>query len=275
MGLGEYRWAHSRDIHYGQWARLEHGRGVRMYDYGDTYRGEFKVGERCGHGTTTSIDALGQRDRFNYHVGFYYGGKAQGAGHELSTGPCQTSPVFYHGEYVGGLRHGKGRMTFGDPSSVHQNPVGTYEGEFRGDLPDGKGQYFWSNGGWHSGWYRKGVRNGHGKRMWPNGDVFEGEFVNGVPDGHGRFAWSAQGGGGGGGGAMAGEVYEGEFLSGVKHGWGIITSRFGAVLEGQFLFNKMWGDATFTASNGDRCECVCVCVCVCVCLRASARVYSD
>ena len=28
-------------------------RGVRLYDSGDTYRGEFKVGERCGHGTVS------------------------------------------------------------------------------------------------------------------------------------------------------------------------------------------------------------------------------
>jgi len=37
------RWANCKDVHCGEWARLEHGRGVRLYGSGDKYRGEFKV----------------------------------------------------------------------------------------------------------------------------------------------------------------------------------------------------------------------------------------
>ena len=92
LGLGEYRWAPAnpntskfRDLHYGQFARLPHGRGVRIHHYGDKFRGEFRVGERSGHGTTNCSDALGAPDAGNWHSGFYAGGRASGSGYEVSA----------------------------------------------------------------------------------------------------------------------------------------------------------------------------------------------
>eukprot|EP00960_Hanusia_phi_P027335 746762-Hanusia_phi.AAC.10 len=58
------------------------------------------MGARWGLGVTTSKDG-------SFHSGQYRAGKAHGEGQEHST---QTD-MWYEGEYVGGLRHGRGSLS--------------------------------------------------------------------------------------------------------------------------------------------------------------------
>merc|ERR1712072_81719 len=50
----------------------------------------------------------------------------------------------YEGDWVGGLREGKGKY-------VAKRAGGKYEGEYKNDLKHGKGKYTWSNGDWYEG----------------------------------------------------------------------------------------------------------------------------
>lgn len=78
-----------------------------------------------------------------------------------------------------------------------------YEGEWENRLPNGQGEYTYTNGlkkgQVYKGEWKNGEKSGYGKYTWPNGDVYEGEWEAGLQKGRGKMTLSN------------GTVYEGEW----------------------------------------------------------------
>jgi hypothetical protein len=90
-----------------------------------TFTGEFKNGERNGHGTERNFDYV--------YTGEWLNGQRHGNG--FWRGNCG---VTYEGEWKAGKRHGKG---------ILKNPgVDQYDGEFENDLKHGFGVYMTFDG---------------------------------------------------------------------------------------------------------------------------------
>ena len=170
----------------------------------------------------------------------------------------------YTGDFVHGLRHGKGSLVprtmgsteyVGDwaedkisgqgevkgyPVSMEQaahdalpHPLnvgpcsGLYEGEVRNGIPWGKQGYVkYSDGSEYLGEWINGKRNGYGKHIMANLDEYEGKFVGGLRCGFGRLM------------CKNGDVYAGNWKDNKMFGQGTLR-RGGQVLEGFFEGDKL------------------------------------
>ena len=61
-----------------------------------------------------------------------------------------------------------------------------YKGESLNRLPHGKGVLNFPDGEKYVGEFKKGQIYGHGKMTWTDGAYYEGRFVNGLKEGHGE-----------------------------------------------------------------------------------------
>lgn len=62
---------------------------------------------------------------------------------------------------------------------AHQYSNGaTYKGEWRGGFRDGKGKMTWPDGASYEGDWELGKANGKGKFIHTDGDMYEGEWRN-------------------------------------------------------------------------------------------------
>jgi hypothetical protein len=137
----------------------------------------------------------------------------------------------HEGFWVHGNREGHGRCLFSQIGDYH-------EGEYRQNLRQGPGKYFWNDGRQFTGNYEQDERTGEGKFVYPNGDLYvgnfekgsrsgfgeftfsnktcqyRGEWVKSTYHGYGRLQWDGEGGP---------HVYEGEFAEGLFHGQGVET----------------------------------------------------
>jgi hypothetical protein len=77
----------------------------------------------------------------------------------------------YVGEYVNGLRQGKGTETFANGDK--------YVGEYKNGMIYGQGTVTYANGNKYVGEYVNGYKNGKGKLTYANGTVKEGLWENG------------------------------------------------------------------------------------------------
>ena len=223
------------------------GQGSARYPSGDLYRGGWKEGVRCGHGkmvfqgsapgqvyeggweadvphgegTFTEInDAVpGRLDR--YEGGFHRGMK-QGYGMlrtRLVEGSGGTVSAVYVGEFLGGVRHGRG--------CLEVERTWRYEGQWRDN-----------------------VREGKGKCEYADGSVYEGEWANDVWDGKGKATSSEQARG------VCGDAvpveYEGSFKDGREEGKGIAKYGDGSVYTGDFLGGLRHGSGTLRGMPGGR-----------------------
>jgi hypothetical protein len=75
----------------------------------------------------------------------------------------------YEGEYVNGLKHGKGKLTFSDGR--------VYEGDFVNGKFHGKGKIIDPNGGGYEGDFADGYMNGKGKYIYSDGRIYIGDLV--------------------------------------------------------------------------------------------------
>ena len=62
-----------------------------------------------------------------------------------------------------------------------------YEGDYKNDLKNGEGIYYYNNGDKYEGEWINGIREGKGIFYWKNGDKWEGYFHNDLLDGEGMF----------------------------------------------------------------------------------------
>ena len=77
----------------------------------------------------------------------------------------------YEGGLVEGVRHGRGRMDYGDYGDVLW-----YDGEWRNGLHEGAGRKEWVDSLWYEGEWKGGMMHGRGVCHVNEVDVMDGEF---------------------------------------------------------------------------------------------------
>ena len=208
-----------------------HGTGtVSLVDSGETvYEGEWKVGERDGHGTSYwNVEGVNTK---RYEGGWKDGERhGQGIAYDAIDGQAVKA---YEGEWQNGDRHGVGisyDTEEGTPAKVYagewannsRNGQGT---EYGDALPDGTVPKVYE-GGWKDGDY-----NGFGARFDVCGNViYRGNFVDNMFDGYGvEFFKSGE------------PKYRGYFAAGEREGLGTAYEKSGRVwYEGQWKDGSRW-----------------------------------
>ena len=144
----------------------------------------------------------------------------------LDTFPYrQITKKYFNGTYVGefknGLREGKG-VIYGDNGD-------RYEGEYKNDLKEGKGIYYFSDGAKYEGDFKNDKPNGKGVYYYIDGAKYEGDFVNGKQEGKGKFYFNN------------GDRFEGEYKNDVKEGKGTYYYKNGVKEIGEYKKDKPSG----------------------------------
>lgn len=127
---------------------------------------------------------------------------------------------FYRGQILDEKRHGTGNL-YKDEQLV-------YSGEWKLDLPDGKGLFFWSNFS-YEGQLQNGEFHGFGKLNYPNGKSYEGQWSQGKYHGPGVLK------------AQDGRSFNGNWENGNPVEEGTLTDNEGKIFvgrlekKGQFL----------------------------------------
>jgi hypothetical protein len=142
-------------------------------------------------------------------------------------GKRQYDDDVYEGDFVEGIRWGKGKYTWGSGN--------VYVGDFVKGERTGKGKLTWPSGDVYEGDFVKDERTGKGKFTWPSGDIYEGDFVKGERTGKGKYTWPS------------GDVHIGEWKD------GNITGR-GISINGKTVTRGVWLDGTFLYDANVRLE---------------------
>lgn len=116
------------------------------------------------------------------------------------------------GYYRNGMRHGNG--TYKLPNGTAQ-----YVGEYKEDLLDGNGKFYFENGNVYVGEWHADEMNGNGIMTYANEDVYDGEWVEGRREGRGRLVY------------QNGDVYDGEFKNEKMHGKGVFEYADGDIFK--------------------------------------------
>lgn len=173
--------------------------------------------------------------------------------------PPQTlgDGTIYHGEWVGSIKHGKGRMTLPDGSiyegnfehgavhgyCVYTRPNGAkYEGEWRFGKEHGQGREVSQEGAIYEGTFKDGRKSGQAVICFPDGSTYKGQVSEGKMFGFGRYHWSS------------GQTYEGEWEDDLMHGQGKYTWANGITYIGQYRHNVKEGFGVLTWPDGHRFE---------------------
>merc|ERR1711994_304412 len=160
-------------------------------------------------GVITMVQAKIRYEEGSYEGEVNQGKVPEGAGVFSYRGDDEHGRMGYEGDWVEGLRQGKGKYTckaFG----------GKYEGEYRDDRKEGQGRYDWNNGDWYQGQWKSGLRHGQGLYVWKEkNEKYEGSWVEGVKDGTGKFSYAN------------GDVFTGPYVGGNRHGQGQLVKADG------------------------------------------------
>ena len=121
----------------------------------------------------------------------------------------------YEGEFKKNLKDGKGIYYFVDG--------GRYEGEFRDDKKEGRGTYYSNKepykGDKYIGEFKNNLREGKGIYYFHNGDRYEGDFRNNMKEGKGVFYFNN------------GDRMMGDYYNNLPKGKFVKLTRFGEVQE--------------------------------------------
>eukprot|EP00249_Psilotum_nudum_P023331 c28832_g3_i1 orf=1-1239(-) len=114
-----------------------------------------------------------------------------------------------------------------------------YVGSWRGNLPDGKGKYLWTDCCTYEGQWVNGKKTGRGKILWPSGSTYEGEFLGGFMHGVGTYT------------SVDGTVYKGDWSVNIQHGLGRKWYANKDVYEGSWKQGLRDGPGRYTWDNGN------------------------
>eukprot|EP01041_Mallomonas_annulata_P007180 gene7180-14628_t len=215
-GFGEQSWApfeqdfkivHGKRYEGTFQAGKRHGKGIFILGTGETYSGMFENNLYHGQGILKNI-----------HGDIFIGEFARGL-------PCGKQEVTYangdkySGEMVSGKYQGKGQF-------IWSNGQGSYDGDWRNNLPHGRGNRVFSNGNRYVGSYDLGEINGEGLMLFSNGDQYVGDWKRGLFDGKGSITY------------RHGERYEGLFKNGYRFGEGKYVYTDGGYYEGEYYTTR-------------------------------------
>ena len=116
-----------------------------------------------------------------------------------------------------------------------------YEGQFKNDLPNGKGVKYYSNGNiLYEGYFLNGKFDGKGKYIYDNGDYFIGQYKNGLRIGKGNLYYR-----------NGNIMYEGDYVNGKEEGFGKAINEDGTYYIGQFKNGLAHGKGIKYSQNGN------------------------
>ena len=222
---------------------LRNGKGKEYKSNSLIFEGEYLNGQRNENGKE-----YGNSGKLLFEGEYKYGRRWNGKFYylnniyELKDGKGyikedQDYYVTFEGEYLNGLRDGKGKEYFSENKIVFEGEYKygkRWNGKFyNGDeLKNGKGyikDYIYIYDIIFEAEYLYGEKNGKGKEYYDENQLFyEGEYLNGEKNGIGKQYYPN------------GELeFEGEYLYGFKRkGKEYIKGKL--IYEGDYLFNKMW-----------------------------------
>lgn len=156
---------------------LRTGQGILFYkpegymqEERQLYRGSFKNGLYHGHGTLYFPGA----DVIAY-IGRFKEGMKHGRGIEFDI----SGHKIYQGTFRDDKREGRGEE--------FSEGLRTYKGEFMNNMRHGFGVAYYSEGSKYVGRYENNLMSGVGIYVHPDGNRFEGMFFNNKADGPGSF----------------------------------------------------------------------------------------
>ena len=153
----------------------------------------------------------------NYYLGQIKEGKFEGKG-ELNIERISK----YNGEFKNDLPEGKG--IFEDYENNYK-----YDGDWSLGKKNGRGVLEFADGTKYEGDFKNDLYDGNGIIKFNNGNVYEGEFVEGNIKGKGKFVWND------------GKKYDGDYEDFMKNGFGKFFWKEKKYYEGQWLNNKQHG----------------------------------
>ena len=153
----------------------------------------------------------------NYYLGQIKEGKFEGKG-ELNIERISK----YNGEFKNDLPEGKG--IFEDYENNYK-----YDGDWLMGKKNGRGVLEFTDGTKYEGDFKNDLYDGNGIIKFNNGNVYEGEFVEGNIKGKGKFVWND------------GKKYDGDYEDFMKNGFGKFFWKEKKYYEGQWLNNKQHG----------------------------------
>ena len=188
-----------------------------------------------------------------------------------------TNNFIYYGYIENNLSNGKGILInkngsslFGDWENGQCTGKGTliiknileYDGDFVKNKKEGYGVEKYSDGSTYEVYFQDDKKNGKGKCLLKNGEIYEGEFVNDLYEGEGIYKWPNESreykghftkgviDGKGINKFSDGSIYDGFYKKGIKHGSGKYTWPNGKICKGNWVNNKLHGNAIF--EEGDK-----------------------
>ncbi|CAN1143461.1 Phosphatidylinositol 4-phosphate 5-kinase 8 [Linum perenne] len=114
-----------------------------------------------------------------------------------------------------------------------------YIGDFKGELPHGKGKYTWSDGTVYDGGWEEGKMTGKGQIQWAAGAKYEGEFSGAYLHGFGTFT------------RPDGSEYRGSWRMNIQHGLGKKQYPNLDFYEGCWKEGVHDGNGRYSWSNGN------------------------
>ncbi|KAJ7984684.1 hypothetical protein DPEC_G00357310, partial [Dallia pectoralis] len=171
-GVGAFRCANASVKYSGQWHHSERqGKGIIYYNLEETswYEGDWVNNKREGWGVR------------RYPSGNLYEGQWR---NNVRHGEGKMSWLQLGQQYTGawenGVQHGQGTHTWflkRVPGSQYPRR-NEYSGNFVQGLRHGKGSFCYASGALYKGDWKSNKKHGQGKFIFKNGQIFEGEFVN-------------------------------------------------------------------------------------------------
>jgi len=219
-------------------AGQEEGRGTERFPDGAVYEGEWKAGQREGHGMYQYAGDVYEgewkagekegRGKFRYADGAVYDGEWKAGQMEGSCTFQLAGGDVYEGQYKIGQMEGRGTLRYADGA--------VYEGQYKGGKREGRGTFRDANGV-YDGEYKAGQMEGHGTFQHADGAVYEGQYKAGKRDGRGTCRYSS------------GDVYDGQWKAGQREGRGKIRYSDGDTFEGEWKAGQE-GRGTCMDANG-------------------------
>ncbi|MCX7737155.1 MAG: caspase family protein [Candidatus Kapabacteria bacterium] len=219
------------------------GKGVKKFDNGDRYEGQFKEGRFNGKGTYFYADG-------DKYVGDFVDGFKEGKGKYF-----YKNGKVYDGEWKENNRNGQGTETYPDGSKYtggwkdgRQHGYGVtlfsdgakYEGEWKDNLQNGQGTYIWADGDKYVGEWLNGKRHGKGKYTWASGASYDGDWKFNNQEGFGTYIWPV------------GDKYTGEWKDNLHHGKGKLWWADGDYYDGEWKEGFRDGYGTYIFANGEK-----------------------
>ena len=212
------------------------GYGNLFSEDGDKFEGIFKNNSLSGLGRYISNDGICfegifsdfdiiskasafSKDEKNKVIKFFGATKDR---KKNGKGKEYNDDYSYDGNFVNGLKEGKGKMIFKKFGDL-------YEGEFHNDKINGRGYYLWQNKESYIGDFVDAKMHGKGVYKWPDGSQYEGDYFNNIKEGNGIYKWKD------------GRVFQGSFERGRPHGYGFLSMK-GVTVECEYRNGKCVGD---------------------------------